>query len=40
MLIFVQSVDRVFPVTISEDATIQELKAMIEDHEFIPAGKY
>ena len=39
MQIFVRSVDRVFAVNIEEDASLNELKAAIEDVEFIPTGK-
>jgi len=38
MLIFVQSVDRVFPVTVDINGTVEDLKKKIEDHEFVPAG--
>ena len=38
MIIFVKSVDRVFPVTVPEEGTVHDLKAAIEDVEFIPAG--
>lgn len=38
MLIFVQSVDKVFPITLAEGATVQDLKLAIEESEFIPAS--
>lgn len=38
MQIFVRSVDRVFAVNIDQDASLSELKAAIEDLEFIPTG--
>lgn len=38
MIIFVKSVDRVFPVTVPEEGTVHDLKAAIENVEFIPAG--
>ena len=39
MQIFVRSVDRVFAVNVEQDASLNELKAAIEDVEFIPTGK-
>ena len=38
MQIFVRSVDRTFAVNVSQDASLSEVKAAIEDIEFIPAG--
>ena len=38
MQIFVRSVDRVFAVNVEKDASLNELKAAIEDVEFIPTG--
>jgi hypothetical protein len=38
MQIFVRSVDRVFAVNVNQDASLFELKAAIEDIEFIPTG--
>ena len=38
MQIFVRSVDRVFAVNVNQDASLSELKAAIEDVEFIPTG--
>ena len=38
MQIFVRSVDRVFAVNVEKDASLNELKAAIEDIEFIPTG--
>ena len=39
MQIFVRSVDRTFAVNIDQNASLSELKAAIEDVEFIPTGK-
>ena len=38
MQIFVKSLDSTFAVTVSENADVRELKAAIEDVEFVPAG--
>jgi hypothetical protein len=38
MQIFVRSVDRVFAVNVNQDASLSDLKAAIEDIEFIPTG--
>ena len=38
MQIFVRSVDRTFTVQVDECAGLSDLKAAIEDVEFIPAG--
>jgi hypothetical protein len=38
MQIFVRSVDRTFAVNVNQDASLSEVKAAIEDIEFIPAG--
>jgi small subunit ribosomal protein S27Ae len=37
MQIFVRSSDRTFPVTLQDGATLKDLKAEIENIEFIPA---
>lgn len=39
MQIFVKSLDSTFTVNVSENADVNELKAAIEDVEFVPAGK-
>ena len=38
MQIFVRSVDRTFAVNVDQDACLSDLKAAIEDVEFIPAS--
>lgn len=38
MQIFVKSLDRTFAVQVDSDATVKDLKAAIEDVEFIPAS--
>jgi hypothetical protein len=38
MQIFVRSVDRTFAVNVDQDAGLTDLKAAIEDVEFIPSG--
>jgi hypothetical protein len=38
MQIFVRSIDNTFVVNLAEDATLADLKAQIEDKEFLPAG--
>ena len=38
MQVFVRSTDATFVVDLQENATVADLKAAIEDKEFIPAG--
>jgi hypothetical protein len=38
MQIFVKSLEQTFVVTVGDNATVQDLKAAVEDVEFIPAG--
>jgi hypothetical protein len=38
MLIFIQTVGQVFPFVVSENTTVNDLKKVIEDREFIPTG--
>lgn len=39
MQIFVRSLDKTLTVELSENATVRDLKAAIEDVEFIPQGE-
>lgn len=38
MQVFVRSLDNTFTVLLDENATVSDLKAAIEDVEFIPSG--
>ena len=40
MQIFVKSLDSTFAVTVGDNADVRELKAAIEDLEFVPAGEW
>jgi hypothetical protein len=40
MQVFVKGVSSTFAVELEASATVADLKAAIEDHEFIPAGTF